>query len=626
MAFDAEFDDDALADGPEPADAGGGAPWAVFGDLMTGMLGAFVLLVVWLIASQLDLTSRLQAEQQLRQAEQARRQSLEQALAGPLAGGRVTLRDGRIGINGSVLFASGSHELQPEGRELLRSLAGPLAAYLARREELLMVSGYTDDRLLRQGQSYADNWELSAQRALTVTRTRDRAGAAADRRRRHRRGRGRGKCKCKCKCKCRCRCRCRCGCGHKRVRRRGRRHPAHARRRRPGRAAHRHPERPMSQTPRAADDAPPVADVTDVTDITDLADAAQARPPSAWLDALQAARARRLQAASADDPALLALLGRRWSMAPPAPVSASGTGTGAETEAETGAPPGSAPARPGRGLQALRSLVRQMHDGCSLDVTTADPPQADLPVADGATSASNARSADSARSAPFAGPPAAHLTATAGPSPSVAAGADRGVDDGTDRHRGHQGTGGDMNAAGDAGPADGAGGLIGQAADSARAHDLGRVGDPLGANGAGGAGGVGGGGGVGGPGGLPSGPAPGAPGTIGAASPSGIPAPPHPPARPQLRTATVFARRFDRLRLDQRLDRARAAAPQKAGPLNSHALVLQALQTLQQRAPEHLQHFLAQVDALAALEQLLAEAADGTPATPATRRGARPRR
>ncbi|MEY4415528.1 MAG: hypothetical protein RIQ53_2821 [Pseudomonadota bacterium] len=181
MAFDAEFDDDALADGPEPADAGGGAPWAVFGDLMTGMLGAFVLLVVWLIASQLDLTSRLQAEQQLRQAEQARRQSLEQALAGPLAGGRVTLRDGRIGINGSVLFASGSHELQPEGRELLRSLAGPLAAYLARREELLMVSGYTDDRLLRQGQSYADNWELSAQRALTVTRTLIEAGLPAER-------------------------------------------------------------------------------------------------------------------------------------------------------------------------------------------------------------------------------------------------------------------------------------------------------------------------------------------------------------------------------------------------------------------------------------------------------------
>lgn len=35
-----------------------------------------------------------------------------------------------------------------------------------------MVSGFTDDRSIREGNSqFADNWELSAQRALTVTRT-----------------------------------------------------------------------------------------------------------------------------------------------------------------------------------------------------------------------------------------------------------------------------------------------------------------------------------------------------------------------------------------------------------------------------------------------------------------------
>jgi flagellar motor protein MotB len=55
------------------------------------------------------------------------RQTLEQALAGPLAGGRVTLANGRIGISGSVLFADGSDQLQPEGRQLLASLAAPLA-------------------------------------------------------------------------------------------------------------------------------------------------------------------------------------------------------------------------------------------------------------------------------------------------------------------------------------------------------------------------------------------------------------------------------------------------------------------------------------------------------------------
>ncbi|MNT84814.1 Motility protein B [compost metagenome] len=35
-----------------------------------------------------------------------------------------------------------------------------------------MVSGYTDDQQVREGnRRFADNWELSAQRALTVTRT-----------------------------------------------------------------------------------------------------------------------------------------------------------------------------------------------------------------------------------------------------------------------------------------------------------------------------------------------------------------------------------------------------------------------------------------------------------------------
>ena len=55
---------------------------------------------------------------------------------------------------------------------MLKHLAGPLADYLGARDEVLMVSGFTDDRQVRDGnRAFADNWELSAQRALTVTRT-----------------------------------------------------------------------------------------------------------------------------------------------------------------------------------------------------------------------------------------------------------------------------------------------------------------------------------------------------------------------------------------------------------------------------------------------------------------------
>jgi len=145
--------------------------WAVFGDLMAGLLGAFVLILVGVLGVQMELASNLEAEVQKRQAEEQRRQALEKALAIPLASGRVTLNNGRIGISGSVLFALNSDQLQPEGRQLLKSLAAPLGAYLGARDEMLMVSGFTDDRpVLGSNRQFADNWELSAQRALTVTR------------------------------------------------------------------------------------------------------------------------------------------------------------------------------------------------------------------------------------------------------------------------------------------------------------------------------------------------------------------------------------------------------------------------------------------------------------------------
>ncbi|MBS1131077.1 MAG: OmpA/MotB [Proteobacteria bacterium] len=146
--------------------------WAVFGDLMSGLLGAFVLILVGVLGVQLELVTSLESEIQKRQQEEQRRMALEKALAGPLASGRVTLTNGKIGISGNVLFALNSDQLQPEGKQLLKSLSQPIAAYLGASEQMLMVSGFTDDMPVRgSNRQFADNWELSAQRALTVTRT-----------------------------------------------------------------------------------------------------------------------------------------------------------------------------------------------------------------------------------------------------------------------------------------------------------------------------------------------------------------------------------------------------------------------------------------------------------------------
>jgi flagellar motor protein MotB len=145
--------------------------WAIFGDLMSALVGVFVLILVWVLGYQVELSQSLQQEVTRREAEQDRRMLLEEALAAPLASGRITLRDGRIGISGSVLFALNSDQLQAEGRELLSSLIPPLKLYLLEQNDLLMVSGFTDDLPIQDGNlHFNDNWELSAQRALTVTR------------------------------------------------------------------------------------------------------------------------------------------------------------------------------------------------------------------------------------------------------------------------------------------------------------------------------------------------------------------------------------------------------------------------------------------------------------------------
>ena len=163
-------------------DSDSASVWAIFSDLMAALVGILVLVLVWVIGIQLELSQSLEEEKARRVAEEQRRQALEEALADPLASGRVTFRDGRIGISGSVLFQLNSDQLQPEGEALLRELAKPLQVFLDQHDELLMVSGFTDDLPIQQGNlQFSDNWELSAQRALTVTRALIDEGMPADR-------------------------------------------------------------------------------------------------------------------------------------------------------------------------------------------------------------------------------------------------------------------------------------------------------------------------------------------------------------------------------------------------------------------------------------------------------------
>lgn len=159
--------------------------WPAFGDLMACLFGLFVLLFVWSIAFQVDLSRDLGFERAARAAETAKREKLEEMLKRTLGSridGRVTMVDGRIGIGGAVLFRSSSADLQPDGAALLVDLAKPLASWVATHDEAIMVSGFTDDLpVANPAKGFKDNWELSAARALTVVRALVAAGVPADR-------------------------------------------------------------------------------------------------------------------------------------------------------------------------------------------------------------------------------------------------------------------------------------------------------------------------------------------------------------------------------------------------------------------------------------------------------------
>ncbi len=169
--------------------------WPAFGDMMACLFGMFVLFFTWAVVLEAGTSEELRveraraaaerevadAEREARLAERDRLAALERALAGPLAEGRISLEGGRIGIRGSVLFALSSSDLEPEGASVLAAIAAPLGVYLGANDATIMVSGFTDDKPRRGDSPEHDNWQLSAERALTVVRALIAAGLPRDR-------------------------------------------------------------------------------------------------------------------------------------------------------------------------------------------------------------------------------------------------------------------------------------------------------------------------------------------------------------------------------------------------------------------------------------------------------------
>ena len=90
----------------------------------------------------------------------------------------------RFVFQSEVLFAQGQAEIAVEGQDQLAKLAIALADIATKIPEdinwVLQVDGHTDDVPIRAGR-YADNWDLSTERALSVVRFLNQQGLPANR-------------------------------------------------------------------------------------------------------------------------------------------------------------------------------------------------------------------------------------------------------------------------------------------------------------------------------------------------------------------------------------------------------------------------------------------------------------
>jgi len=156
--------------------------WPPFVDALVLVLAVFVLLSMLAFVAQRALIKRVNDSAHELEAVRAEKARIERRLRALVPGGAIEVEEGKVILQGEVLFDSGADQLRPEGRAFLERLAPSLASLLAAEpDQMVLVGGHTDERTLRGDGRFASNWELSAARALAVTRVLTGAGLPSTR-------------------------------------------------------------------------------------------------------------------------------------------------------------------------------------------------------------------------------------------------------------------------------------------------------------------------------------------------------------------------------------------------------------------------------------------------------------
>ncbi|MFH0926026.1 MAG: OmpA family protein [bacterium] len=143
--------------------------WPCFTDIICGLLALFVFILVISLFHQSTQARQIKAQEQKLLVIKKRNEKLEEDLQGAVKAGLITIEDGHIDIMANILFPVGSNKVSKAGRNLLKELSSPLNNYILDSPDMIMVSGFTDDILIRN-QKFPSNWELSTARATEVVK------------------------------------------------------------------------------------------------------------------------------------------------------------------------------------------------------------------------------------------------------------------------------------------------------------------------------------------------------------------------------------------------------------------------------------------------------------------------
>jgi flagellar motor protein MotB len=154
--------------------------WPPFVDALVLVLAAFLLLMLVALVAQRGLLGRLRARDRELTDLREQKARIERRLRALAPQAVIAIDDGKVILQGEVLFASGSDALTPEGVALMTEIGRGLKTLLASEAErqMVLVGGHTDDRPIHE--RFASNWELSSARALAVAAVLRRAGVPAD--------------------------------------------------------------------------------------------------------------------------------------------------------------------------------------------------------------------------------------------------------------------------------------------------------------------------------------------------------------------------------------------------------------------------------------------------------------